>query len=96
MEQKQPLVGMFWGGCNEDRASDALRWHKPGEEYKRVKIAISSGSRDPVATPERVRGVVQALETAGFVNVRTFSYDGEHALDRETLRTALLWFASAK
>jgi predicted esterase len=96
MEQKQPLVGMFWGGCNEERASDALRWHQAGDGFRRVRIAVSGGSRDPIATPERVRGVLDALGKAGFANVRDVPHSGEHTLDREALRAALLWFASAK
>jgi hypothetical protein len=95
MEQRQPLIGMFWGGCNEDRAGDALRWHKPGAGYKAVRIALTSGKADPVAPPERVKAVADSLSAAGFSAVRVFPYDGAHTLDRVKLREALEWFRAA-
>jgi predicted esterase len=96
MEQKQPLVGMFWGGCNEERASDALRWHKAGESFYKVRIALSAGSHDPIVPADRAKTVAESLAKAGFTDVREFPYDGEHTLDRESLRAALAWFSSPR
>jgi hypothetical protein len=96
MEQKQPLVGMFWGGCNEERASDALRWHKAGESFHKVRIALSAGSRDPIVPADRAKTVAESLAKAGFTDVREFPYNGEHTLDRESLRAALAWFTSPR
>ena len=96
LEQKQPLIGMFWGGCNEDRAGDALRWHKPGPAYTKVRIALSSGSRDPLVPPDKAKSVADSLGQAGFTQVHEFPYDGEHALNQEALRAALSWFASTQ
>jgi hypothetical protein len=96
LERKQPLVGMFWGGCNEERASDALRWHKPGEAFHKVRVALSTGNRDPIVPADRAKLVADSLAKAGFTEVRKFPYDGEHTLDRESLRAALAWFASPR
>jgi predicted esterase len=87
---------MFWGGCNEDRTGDALRWHKPGPAYTKVRIALSSGSRDPLVPPDKAKSVADSLAQAGFTQVREFPYDGEHALNQEALRAALSWFASTQ
>jgi predicted esterase len=94
MEQKHPLIGMFWGGCNEDRTADALRWHKPGDAYKTVRIALSTGTSDPIVPPERAKSVLDSLASAGFKTLRSFPYEGQHTLDRDQLREALLWFRS--
>jgi len=94
MEQKQPLVGMYWGGCNEDRSGDALRWHKPGEAFKAVRVAVSNGSRDPLVPADRSKAVVESLAKGGFTQVREFPYEGEHTLDRNALRDALAWFSA--
>jgi predicted esterase len=94
MARRQPLVGMFWGGCNEDRSGDALRWHRPGNAYKAVRIALSTGSRDPLVPAERAREVADSLATGGFANARAFPFEGEHEVDLAGLRAALAWFTS--
>jgi predicted esterase len=94
MERKYPLIGMFWGGCNEDRANDALRWHKPGPAYDKVKIALSTGSRDSLVPAEQVQSVAESLAKGGFTNIREFPYDGEHSINQDALRAALSWFSA--
>ena len=88
------LIGVFQGGCNEPTMVDALKYYEPDRKaFLAIPVFLSSGSEDPIATPEdhaRVRG---ELMRAGFKQVRLESWAGEHALNPPHVTAALQWFA---
>lgn len=90
--QNYDLIGMFMGGCNEDRATFGFHTHQPAEAFHQVPIFLSSGDTDPIATPEQHKAVRASMRESGFTNVRLSTYSGGHRLSDEELRTALNWF----
>ncbi len=93
MENGHRVIGLWMGGCNEDRASDALHWHKPGPAFFAVPIHLSSGLADPVATPAQHRVVRDSMLAAGFKDVRLETHAGAHAMDPAQLAAGLRRFA---
>ncbi len=93
MENRFRLTGLFLGGINEDRATDALKWHKPGEGFKAVPIYLSTGMQDSTATEEQFVAVAESLKKSGFTRVRREIHGGDHALYGKHLEEALRWFA---
>jgi predicted esterase len=94
-EDGHPLLGLFLGGCNEDRLSDAMRWHKPGPAFLRTPIFLSHGREDRLATAVETASIVETMQRSGFQSVRAEPYDGGHELDLKELARALEWFRSA-
>ena len=94
MENGHRVIGLWMGGCNEDRASDALQWHKPGPAFFAVRIHLSSGLSDAIATPAQHRAVRDSMLAAGFKNVRLETYAGTHRMDPVQLSAGLRWFAA--
>ncbi|MBI3416700.1 MAG: hypothetical protein HY043_15515 [Verrucomicrobia bacterium] len=92
--QNYELIGIFMGGCNEDRATFGFNTHQPGEAFHQVPIFLSSGDTDPIATPEQHKTVRASMGESGFINVRLSTYAGGHQLNNEELRTALNWFVA--
>jgi dienelactone hydrolase len=95
MEDRHSLIGLWLGGCNEDRPTDALKWHKPGPAYLRLPIVLANGTNDPVATPAHVEQVRASLAKSNFTNIRLTPYEGAHAFDASSLREALPWFVES-
>lgn len=93
-ENRYRLVGLFLGGVNEDRATDALRWHKPGPAFKQVPIFLSGGTQDRTANPDELEAVVASLKKSGFTRVRSENYEGAHELHAAHVGQALRWFAT--
>ena len=96
MENGRRLTGLWMGGCNEDRASDALQWHKPGPAFFAVPIHLSSGLADPIATPAQHRAARDSMLAAGFRNVRLETCAGAHRMDPAQLAAGLRWFAAPR
>ena len=94
MENGRRVIGLWMGGCNEDRATDALQWHKPGPAFFALPIWLSSGLTDPTATPAQQQAVRASLLASGFKNVRLETYAGTHALDPAQVAAGLRWFAA--
>lgn len=92
MRQRDVLVGVFMGGCNEDRASAGYNLSRPGERFLDLPMFLSNGAADAIAGVDKGAMVKQAMEQSGFRNVRLESYPGGHRLDTNQLRTALEWF----
>jgi predicted esterase len=92
MQNGSRVIGLWMGGCNEDRASDALRWHKPGTAFFQVPIFLSSGLADPIATPAQHAAVRDAMGRAGFRNVRLETYAGTHWMNAAQIAAGLRWF----
>jgi len=94
MENGHRLTGLWMGGCNEDRATDALQWHKPGPAFFAVPIYLSSGLADPMATPAQHGAVRDSMRATGFKNVRLETYAGTHWMDPAQLAAGLQWFTA--
>lgn len=86
------VAGVFMGGCNEDRATLGIQLFQPGPTFLRVPMFLSSGDRDPIATPAQVASVRDAMARSGFTRLRLETYGGAHQLNQEQLTEALRWF----
>ena len=85
MKENYPVIGMFMGGCNEDLASLGLKLSQPGEQFKQVPIFLSSGTTDPIATPEQHATVKQSMRRTGFEKIRLENYEGTNQKHQEAL-----------
>jgi predicted esterase len=86
------VIGVFMGGCNEDRASTALELFHPGPGFLRVPMFLSNGDQDPIANPTHGASVRDSMLRSGFTTIRLESFAGKHQLNKEHLREALDWF----
>ena len=92
MKENFRVIGIFMGGCNEDRVSLGIKLYAPSDLFKSVPIFLSCGLQDPIAGPTPTAGVKQSLEQSGFRLIRMESYPGGHRLDPDQLKLALKWF----
>jgi predicted esterase len=92
MERGATVIGLYLSGCNEDRATDALRWHRPGLGFMKVPIFLSSGARDTIATPADHERVAAEIAKRGFTTIRCERHDEGHVLNAPHLSLALRWF----
>src|SRR3954464_2892221 len=74
------VCGFFLSGINEDRLGEAYTTYHPGGNFLNVPIWLSSGSDDPVATPQAHNVVKASLERKGFKRVRLEQFGGGHQL----------------
>jgi len=86
------VVGVFMGGCNEDRATLGMTLFQPGPGFKKVPMFLSNGDVDPIANFEAGGRVRDSMARSGFQNIRLERYPGEHRLNKDHLREALIWF----
>jgi hypothetical protein len=86
------VVGVFMGGCNEDRATPGLQLFQPGERFKQVPFFLSNGTSDPIANPQHAAAVVESMRRSGFRILRLENYEGGHRLNNDHLAEALRWF----
>ena len=86
------VCGFFLSGINEDRLGEAYATYHPGGNFLNVPIWLSSGSDDPVATPQAHNLVKASLERKGFKRVRLEQFAGGHQLKLSEVRRALQWF----
>jgi len=84
--------GFFLSGINEDRLGEAYKTYHPDPGLLEVPIWLSSGSTDPVATPQAHNLVKASLERTGFKRVRLEQFSGGHQLKLSEVRRALQWF----
>jgi hypothetical protein len=92
MKEGRAVVGIFMGGCNEDRVTLGLQLYRPGDGFKQVPIFLSNGNSDTIAGPSQIAPVIESMRRSGFGNIRNESYDGGHQLNNEQLVSALRWF----
>jgi predicted esterase len=92
MRQQDIVIGVFMGGCNEDRATTGFHLAKPGAGFLNIPLFLSNGTRDPIANPSHGLTVKESMERTGFRHIRLESYDGEHRLNTNHVRVALEWF----
>ena len=86
------VCGFFLSGINEDRLGEAYRTYQPGAGLLEVPVWLSSGSSDPVATPDAHNLVRASLLRTGFKHVRLEQFSGGHQLKLAEVRRALQWF----
>src|SRR5436190_9623434 len=86
------VCGFFLSGINEDRLGEAYRTYHPGSGFLEVPVWLSSGSSDPIATPQAHNLVKASLDRTGFKRVRLEQFGGGHQLKLSEVRRALQWF----
>jgi hypothetical protein len=86
------ICGFFLSGINEDRLGEAYTTYRPSGNFRTIPIWLSSGSDDPVATPQEHNLVKASLERKGFQRVRLEQFGGRHILKQSEVRRALQWF----
>ncbi|MEY2506099.1 MAG: hypothetical protein QOH01_428 [Verrucomicrobiota bacterium] len=86
------VCGFFLSGINEDRLGEAYRTYHPGAGLLEVPVWLSSGSTDPIATPQAHNLVKASLDRTGFKRVRLEQFGGGHQLKMSEVRRALEWF----
>ena len=92
MRQQDAVIGVFMGGCNEDRATTGLEISRPGSKFLDVPMFLSNGRRDSIAGPEQGQKVRLSMEQTGFRKIRLETYDEGHRLDTNQVKAALEWF----
>lgn len=88
------VIGVFMGGCNEDRATLGMQLFQPGERFKLVPFFLSNGASDSIANPRHAATVAESMRRSGFNQLRLEAHDGGHRLYEEHLGQALQWFQS--
>jgi hypothetical protein len=89
------VTGLFLGGCNENKTEEAKSETKiKGSALRKVKVFVSNGKSDNIATVEAGKGVGEIAKNE-FGDVRIETYEGGHSLSREQLKVALNWFSEA-
>jgi len=92
MRQQDVVIGVFMGGCNNDRATVGFEYSRPGQGFLNVPMFLSNGTRDPIAGPAHGAEVKRLMEQTGFKRVRLEIYDDQHRLSTNHVRMALEWF----
>lgn len=94
MAGKENVIGVFMGGCNEERASLGAQLFPAGPRFLTAPMMLSNGLSDPIAEAGYGVAIKAAMERVGFRNIRTRTYAGGHSLHAEDVREALRWFES--
>ncbi len=90
------VTGMFLAGCNEDRSNQAKEETSVRRSaLKKVRVFMSSGKQDDVATPEKMEAVKKSLEGNGYGEITMDSFDGPHTIGQASYAKALEWFKQA-
>lgn len=94
-EAHRRLLGVFMGGCNEDRATTGALLFSAGPAFTEAPIFLSNGADDPIAGPAHGAAVKAGMERSGFRRLRLETYPGGHRLHAAHVAEALAWFAPA-
>ncbi len=86
------LIGIFLTGINVDRLSDGYHQFKPGANFLRTPIFVSSGDSDRIATHSQQSQVKVSMERTGFQHIRFETFSGGHVVKVSQVRDALRWF----
>ena len=86
------IAGIFLEGINEERITQGYHHFRPGSSFLSTPIFISSGLRDPIATPQQQYDVENAMKRSGFTNIHHETFQGGHMLLGTQLQRALRWF----
>lgn len=92
-----PPIGVFQAGCNQATLRFALSLPQlPHAPFLATPVFLSSGRRDPIATPAMMQAVAADLSRTGFRAVKLECFDGGHEVFAPHVEEALTWFAQAK
>jgi len=86
------VAGIFLEGINEERMTEGYRRFKPGSSFLRTPIFLSTGEHDTIATLPQQTAVKNAMQRAGFANIRHKTFPDGHVVISNHLREALRWF----
>ena len=86
------IAGIFLEGINQERITEGYRHFQPGSSFLRTPILLNIGLQDPIATPAQQTAVKDAMERAGFRNIRVRTHPGGHFPTRAHVVEALRWF----
>lgn len=95
-QSRRRVLGLFLGGCNEDRATTGALLFSAGPAFTEVPVFLSNGADDPIAGPAHGAVVKGSMERTGFRRVRLEAYPGGHRLHAPHVAEALAWFAAGK
>lgn len=95
-QARRPLLGVFMGGCNEDRATTGALLFSAGGVFQGTPMFLSNGTADTIAGPAHGASVRAQMERSGFTRIRAETYDGGHQLSARQLADALAWFEAQK
>lgn len=95
LQARYELIGIFLGGCNEDRASTGMLLFSPGPQFLKTPVFLGNGDTDPIAGPAHGAAVRASLERSGFSRLRAEVCQGGHRLEPLQVREALAWFAGS-
>lgn len=87
-------IGVFQAGCNQATLRFALALPQlPHEPFLATPVFLSSGRRDPIATPAQMAEVRDDLAQTGFHPLKLERFDGGHEVYAPHVEAALRWFA---
>lgn len=86
------VIGIFLTGLNEDMLSDGYRKYKPGANFLRTPIFLSTGASDKIAQPQQQNEVRISMRRTGFARIRHESFQYGHVVKRSHIAEALRWF----
>ena len=89
------VIGVFLEGINEDKMTEGYRRFKPGKDFLRTPIFLSSGLHDPIATLAQQTAVQDSMRRTGFENIRHETFNNGHVVVPAQVRKALRWFQSS-
>jgi hypothetical protein len=86
------VAGIFLAGMNEERITQGYGRFKPGRDFLRTPIFLSSGKHDTIATPMQQDAVEDSMQRAGFKNIRHETHPYGHVVLPTQVQEALRWF----
>ncbi|PYI92207.1 MAG: hypothetical protein DME97_10740 [Verrucomicrobia bacterium] len=86
------VAGIFLNGMNEERITQGYRRFKPGHDFLRTPIFLSSGVHDTIATLDQQNAVENSMRRTGFENIRHTTHPGGHEMRPTQFQEALRWF----
>ncbi len=90
-----PPLGVFQAGCNQPTLRFALSLPQlPHATFLSTPVFLSSGSRDPIATPAQMEQVRDNLTDTGFTTVKFERFNGSHEVYAPHIEEALRWFSA--
>ena len=91
-----PPIGVFQAGCNQATLRFALTIPQlPRSAFCSIPVFLSSGRRDPIATPAQMDEVRDDLTRTGFRAVKLECFNGGHEVFAPHVAAALRWFAES-
>ncbi len=90
------VIGVFLTGVNEDTLSDGFRTYKPGGNFLRTPVFLSTGAADKIAQPQQQNEVKLSMQKTGFGRVRQETFPTGHVVKRTHIEEALRWFRESQ